>query len=385
MIRPARDSVKLETKPLPWGDGSLVTFPYEPPSGVLGNIAKNLRRRNWLVNALKTLKHVPIDVILVRNDLMSAQVAQAFASRRGIPFIFQISSPDAEFRMRQAKQGHSLVHLYTRLRSYQDLHIRRKLCRRANVVLAISAAMRRHMIEIEHIAAERVFAFPMGFNESRMLDPMRLSEMRVRLNLPESGIMIYSGVLDPVREPHWMLDVLSRVNATLPEVVLLVLTGQTETDPRREQFEREAAMRSVNVKVIGPLPHREVGEYLQCADVMLSPYPPIFEHYVCSPTKSIEALGVGLPVVGNHEVEEHAVILNRSGGGITVPWDIDAFAAAVVGMLSDPDERQRMGERGRLWALQNRTYSSLTDYLETILSAAGSLDALKQLPHISSN
>ncbi len=382
MIRPAHDSIKLETQSLPWGSGSLVTFPYQPPSGALRNVAKSFRCRRWLADAIKTLDHTPLDAVLVRNDLMTAWLAQAFARRRGIPFVFQVSSPDAEFKLRWAVQGSSFTHVYARLRGYQDLIARRQICRRADVVLAISAAMRRYMIETEHVSADRVFSFPMGFNEPPILSPARLAEMRASLNLPEGRTLVYSGVLDPVREPQWMLDVLSRVNATFPDVALLVLTGQSGTDPRRKQFEKDAAARGVHVKIVGPLSHGQVGEYLQCADVMLSPINPIFEYRISSPTKSIEALGVGLPVVGNSEIEEHAVILNQSGGGIAVPWDLEAFSEAVVYLLSNPDERKRIGALGRQWAREHRAYTRLTDYLDNILRAAHSLNTLGKLPHV---
>jgi glycosyltransferase involved in cell wall biosynthesis len=275
------------------------------------------------------------------------------------------------------------MHKYSRWRGHQDLQARRQICQHAEVVLAISAAMRRYMIETEGILADRVFSFPMGFNEVPMLDTAGREALRTRLNLSEGRTLVYSGVLDPVREPGWMLDVLGRVNKKLPEAVLLVLTNQSESDPRRVQFEQEAARRGAHVRILGPLSHWQVGEYLQSADVMLSPINPIFEYRISSPTKSIEALGVGVPVVGNSEVEEHAVILNQSGGGISVPWDLTAFTDAAVRLLNDPDECRRMGALGRQWARQNRTYTRLTDYLEAILRAAHSVNALKKLPHLT--
>ena len=385
MIRPAHNIVDLDVRLSPWGSGSLVLFPCKSPGGALENLVRNFRRKRWLSRAIETLAHFPLDGVVVRNDLLTAQAALAFARRRGIPFIFQVSSPDAEFRMRGAGQGCSLAHVYARLRGYQDLRTRRQICQHAQVVLAISPAMRHYMIQTERISEDRVFSFPMGFNQSSELTLEQQMELRARLKLAEGRTLVYSGVLDPVRKSCWMLDVLKRVNEKLPEAVLLVLTGQVETDPRRREFEREAAMRGAQVRVIGPLTHGEVGEYLQCADLMISPINPIFEYRISSPTKTIEALGVGLPVVGNVEVEEHATILNHSGGGVAVPWDIDIFAGAVVNLLNDPGERRRMGVNGRSWAQQNRTYERLTDYLDSILQGADSLDTLKKLSHLSEN
>jgi glycosyltransferase involved in cell wall biosynthesis len=161
--------------------------------------------------------------------------------------------------------------------------------------------------------------------------------------------------------------------------VLLVLSYQT--GERRRVFEAEARRRGADVRIAGPVPVREMTAYLQCADVVIAPYPPMLEHKIASPTKSVEGLLAGRPVVGSAEVDEHAVILQESGGGVCVTWDKQQFAAAVVSLLEQPERRRRMGEQGRHWALTNRTYSHLTDYLERILEASRSPGALRALPH----
>jgi glycosyltransferase involved in cell wall biosynthesis len=114
---------------------------------------------------------------------------------------------------------------------------------------------------------------------------------------------------------------------------------------------------------------------------MISPCPPIFEYRISSPTKTLEGLGAGIPVVGNEEVEEHARILRHSGGGLAVPYDVESFASAIGSILASPAERDRIGECGRRWVLEHRTYEHLTDYLHAILESARSKQALATLRH----
>src|SRR5207244_1339415 len=108
---------------------------------------------------------------------------------------------------------------------------------------------------------------------------------------------------------------------------------------------------------------------------------PMLEHKVASPTKSLEGLCAGVPVVGSAEVDEHPAILEPSGGGVSVPWDKARFADAVVSLLENPARRRAMGEQGRRWVLAHRTYAHLTDYLERILEAVQSSAPLNELPH----
>jgi len=186
-------------------------------------------------------------------------------------------------------------------------------------------------------------------------------------------------VLDPVRQPGWMLDVFDLVRARVPGAAFLVITYQT--DDRRRLFEEDARRRNADVRVVGPVPFRDVSSYLRCADVAISSYRPMLEHKVASPTKTWEALCAGVPVVGNAEVDEHAEFLEASGGGVCVRWDRAEFADAIVALMQEPERRRRMGEVGRQWALAHRSYSHLTEYLERILVASRDPAALAALPH----
>jgi glycosyltransferase involved in cell wall biosynthesis len=330
--------------------------------------------------ALRLLDDVPIDAVIVRNDLVDAVAAVRLARRRAIPFIFQISSPDAEFMMRRGRDLRGLAGVYPRIRGRYGLAVRRWVSRQATAVLAISESMREHLVAEDGLDPRKVFSFPMGVPDAVASSAGETETLRRRLALPDGRTIVYSGTIDPVRQPEWMLDVFDRVRAHVRDAVLLVIAY--ETDDRRARFEAEAERRQADVRVVGPIPFREVANYLRCADVVLSPYPPMMEHRICSPTKSVEGLSAGVPVVGSAEVDEHAAIFAASGGGLSVEWDRDRFAAAIVSLLEDPERRRRMGEQGRQWALAHRTYSHLTDYLERILIGSQSPAALSALPHV---
>ena len=385
MIRPQAGVDGVQRKDAPWGNGSLVVFPDEQTGGRLGNIARSRRRSRWVTQALGLMEEVPLDAILVRNELVTASPALKHARRRGIPFIYQLSSPDAEFMITRGRRLGGVAGLYPRVRGRAGLEVRRWITRRATAVLAISQSMRDYLVAEDGLDPAKVFAFPMGVAADAVAEDAASSgqpaeTLRRELNLPPGRTIIYSGTIDPVRQPEWMLDVFDRVRARLADAVLLVVTY--DTGPQRRALEEEARRRGADVRIVGPVPFREVLRHLRCADVMMSPYPPMMEHKVASPTKSIEALCAALPIVGSAEVDEHVSIFESSGGGVAVPWDRDQFAAALVSLLEQPERRRQMGEQGRRWALAHRTYAHLTDYLEAILKASHSPAALAALPHL---
>jgi len=379
MIRPRAGVTDVCFGPSSQANLSQMVFPAEPFGSPFQNALRAVRKGRWVTQALQLLPDVPFDLVLVRNDLIYARAAMIWARQSRIPFVYQISSPDAEFRIRQGRKSRSIMGLYSIMKGLMDLSMRRWLCRKADVVLAISNAMREYMLKMEGLDASRCFSFPMGFNDQFVNDTKKINELRRRLDLPYGKTIIYNGTIDPLRSPQLMVEVLAKVREEIPDTILLILCK--DTGEVRAKFERTIAGQGQAVRIRGPLHHSEVGLYLQCADVMLSPIPPLFEYKISSPTKVLEALGVGLPVVGNDEVDEHVHVLTESGGGLAVPYDVRAFAAALTSLLRDPHKRKQMGANGRQWVLEHRTYTRLTEYLESICLAAGSRSALARLSH----
>ena len=115
--------------------------------------------------------------------------------------------------------------------------------------------------------------------------------------------------------------------------------------------------------LVGQKPRAVALAYVRDAEVCVSPiYPsPIFN---CgSPTKLVEYMAMGKAVVANDHPEQLQVI-TESLAGYCVPWDEDAFAAAIVRLLNDPAEARRMGERGARYVAERRAYAVIADVVE---------------------
>jgi glycosyltransferase involved in cell wall biosynthesis len=62
---------------------------------------------------------------------------------------------------------------------------------------------------------------------------------------------------------------------------------------------------------------------------------------------AVEAMACGIPVIGS-DSGEIPTVLSRTGGGVTFPeGDARALAAEIRSLLSDPQARRQLGERGR--------------------------------------
>ena len=153
-------------------------------------------------------------------------------------------------------------------------------------------------------------------------------------------------------------------NVGSPLVCLLIGSGDDPGDqPRLERRAAELGM-GAYIEFTGFLAREAALARVRTADVCLSPFFPTPVLRSTSPTKLVEYLALGLPVVANDHPEQRQV-LKESGGGVCVPWSARHFARGVAWLAAlSAGERQRMGECGREWVLSNRTYARIADELE---------------------
>ena len=146
----------------------------------------------------------------------------------------------------------------------------------------------------------------------------------------------------------------------------LLLVGDSDNPLGRAMIEQRAGELGVapHVAITGFLPQPEALAQIARADVCISPIyrSPLLD--VGSPTKMIEYMALGLPVVANDHPEQRA-ILRESRAGVCVPWAPRHFARGVRWLMSrDAAERAAMGVRGRAWVENNRTYARIADEVE---------------------
>ena len=74
-------------------------------------------------------------------------------------------------------------------------------------------------------------------------------------------------------------------------------------------------------------------------------------------------MALGKPVIANNHPEQ-SLVISTSKGGICVPYDIEAFASAIIDLASDPDMVKQMGKAGKKYVKNHRTYSIIANNIE---------------------
>lgn len=166
---------------------------------------------------------------------------------------------------------------------------------------------------------------------------------------PEGPVVLYVGGLGPLRGLPLMLEAFPRVGVPGAR---LILAGPGDPGPL-----------PAGVQHLGAVDHSEVPALLERAAVAWIPLRRHGNYDRAVPTKLVEAMAMGRPVVAS-DLPRMAAIVRSTGCGIVVPADDpDAHAGAIRSLLLDPQMARQMGAAGRRAFLRGMTFEREADAL----------------------
>ena len=307
----------------------------------------------------KIVKNENFDLVQVRDGIIEGMIAIYLKKRCGIPFSFQHSFPFPEADI-QSKSGMARYPFIYHLRGKISKPVLRWILFKANLILPISKWMKQDLVE-KGIPKEKMMAFPMGVNVKHLSPNISGTYIREKSKLNNSPTIIYIGTMAKGRGLDFLLRALVVVKKEIPDIKLLMV-GDGDDRTRLEKLGQSLNIKK-NIIFIGQVPRSQVPEYIAAADVCVSPIPPLPVYQVSSPTKLIEYMGMGKPVIGN-DIPDQKEVINNSGGGICVRYDEEEFANAIIELLNDQKKAKEMGRKGREWVVRNRSYDILANNLE---------------------
>ena len=174
---------------------------------------------------------------------------------------------------------------------------------------------------------------------------------------PEGNIVLYVGGLGPLRGLPLMLEAFPQVGVPGARLLLAGPGDPGELPP--------------GVEYLGVVDHSEVPGLLERASVAWIPLRRHGNYDRAVPTKLVEAMAMGRPVVAS-DLPRMAAIVRSTGCGIVVSHDDPAaHAAAIRELLENPALAREMGEAGRRAFLEGLTFErearALTSFYSEVL------------------
>jgi glycosyltransferase involved in cell wall biosynthesis len=325
-----------------------------------GRFARLQRHLNDVRNDLRTfglLKRHRYSLVQIKDKYVGALIAIAAARLSGVPVFYWLAYPHGEASLYAARSGVARYRWLYRLRGALQRFLLYRVIMPACAHVFVQSEQMRRDVAREGIPLEATTAVPSSLN---------LWDLDATAGPEADGpsvppTVVYLGTLLRERELDFLVRAHALVVAEVPDARLQFVGGGWMPDDEqvlRREAERLGIGRSVSIT--GWLPMPEAWQHVRRAALCVSPYLPVPILRSTSPTKLIEYMALGKPVVANDHPEQ-ADVLHASGAGIVCGWNEQEFATAIVELLRDPRRCKHMGAAGRRYVAEHRTHWAMVE------------------------
>ncbi|PSJ58897.1 glycosyltransferase [Pseudaminobacter soli (ex Li et al. 2025)] len=336
-------------------------------SGKFGSLRYRMAE-NWLRLKLAwRAARGDYDLIQVRDQPLWAITYGLAGKVSGTPCVFWMSYPVLEGRLRDALENLIPMSWPARLVRIAYAITGNFLFHRVALPLSshviVQSKRMRERVGFRGIPMEKMTPIPMGVSTERYnaasirpVDDPRVAGKKCMAYLCANVLSILTNLT---------FDALAELVADGYDAVLVLIGSVPDFERDKLNARLEELGLSDRVIFTGRLPLAEALGWVKRADVCLSPFMMDPAQQVATPTKLVEYLAMGRPVVGTVHYDQNEVI-HDSGTGFVTAYSGKAMAEGVARLFDDPAKAEAMGAKGPAWVKANRDYARLADEVERV-------------------
>ena len=304
--------------------------------------------------ALRALFQKPPDVVYTCTPpLLMGIVARCVASRFGVPFVVHVQDL---FPQNVIDLG--MLRNRTMVRFFEAME--RQVYRTADAVIVLSEGYLDHVVA-RGALPERVRAISNWVDTDLIKPEERLNAFRRTHKIGKEFVVLFAGTMGWNQGLEVVIDAARRL-ASEPDLLFHLVGSGVE----REKLEHKG----IGLQNLRFLPMQSKDMYpqvLSASDACLVTLRP--EVVTPSlPSKIPTIMAAGRPILASLPPGDASRLIEESGGGLVVPvGDADALASAIMQLKGQPYLADRMGLRGREFAVRRFARTECVGEIEELL------------------
>ncbi|MBV9573400.1 MAG: glycosyltransferase family 4 protein, partial [Acidobacteriales bacterium] len=309
-------------------------------------------------------------LFLSRPDVVIASSPQLLVGLSGwyiafsklVPLIFEVRDlwPESLAAVGMGKRDSGLYRLLWKVASF--------LYRRSDHIVVVTPAFRDYLMEHWQVPCEKISVVENGV-ETDLFRPQEPDPiLRSELDLEGNFVVAYVGTIGMAHGLETLLDAAALLQ-TKAAPVLFFIVGEGAD---RERIQKLAVrLKLLNVRFVGQQPREKIPRYMCAADacLVLLKKSEVFRTVI--PTKMLEFMACGRPVILGVEGQASDILQAANGGISIAPENSTELADAILRLAGDSQLSQTMGANGRNYILnffsRGKTAASYLEVLQRVI------------------
>jgi glycosyltransferase involved in cell wall biosynthesis len=294
--------------------------------------------------------------VQVRNNYIFA-IISIFLRRFGkYKKIYQTTFPNLDAKLMKLKVSSSSLGYAFKKKIFTTL--KRFIVNHSDYIITMSDKM-TEVMKSKYKNPE-CFSLPMGVDEEFKYDEQKQAPVKSQFNLSDEKLILYFGNIRKSRKIEFIFQLAAKfAKDNKHKIKFLVLYKRAaEVEVYYKKMLNEMGLADIMI-FKEEVPRDDVFYYINLAYLSLSPIPVNNIFIQSSPTKCIESIAYGCPVLAT-KIPDQITVVNNSGGGFICDYTVDAFYEKLIELLENPDLRAQAAAKGKGYVLSNRGYKVLT-------------------------
>lgn len=340
-------------------DGIKIVRTWLLPFPNRGRVRRTLNYVSFFISACLTGSFLrrPDVVIATSPQLLVGLAGRWIARRKRVPFVLEVRDlwPESLVAVGLSQPASRINRWLRRIADF--------LYRKCDLVVVVSSAFKNFLIEHYSVNPAKIAVVENGV-ETDLFTPVGLKAV---LDTEKKFVVSYIGTIGLAHGLETVVQAALELQTNptrLPDLVFLVV-GEGAGKERLIHLAAENQL--PNLRILPQQPREKIPEIIRASDVCLVLLRKSEVFKTVLPTKLLEFMACGRPVIMGVEGEASRILL-ESGGGICIePEDATALAQAIRLVHDDSALRQRLGSVGREYVMKNfsRRQKAAT-YLEVL-------------------
>lgn len=310
-----------------------------------------------LSSMLFAFKRKKYDVIIASSPPIFIGISACFISYiKKIPLVFDIRDiwPDIAYEM-GAIDKKSLV--YRILDSLSNF-----IYKKSKMITVVTKGKKKKLIS-KGIEENKIKVISNGFDKEFSENDIDIELIR-KYNLEEKFTLVYAGLIGLAQGIEMIIDTAEMLQGYKDIQFLIIGDG-----PEKVTLEKDLSKRNIkNVIFTGLMAHEKIYTFLKYSKASIVPL--INDNLQDSvPTKMLESLGAGCPVILSAKGESEGILLESKGGICINPNDSNALKESILYLYDNQNIGSNMGTSGQGYVLSNYTRDGIAKKLEEKLGA----------------